>query len=302
MNHLITGADALQQLIGDFKAGKSPDLWRTHDSAWDAFELGMGLITVVAAPPKAGKTALTMQLVCDTLTRNPELTAYVANCEVSPQAMMQRLLARFSGVAVRDIRFARNDAATTKLLEEGAKRLCGCVDRLIFHRGRFALNEIQHACGQHASEHGGKSLFVVDYLQRLRLDSKDAASDRRIELEDTMSALRDMADSGLGIIVVSAVARQKGRGGSNYAGIGLASLRGSSELEYGADSIWLMHTGNDGNGANDAKDKDAAARPPVPDNVLVLECAANRHGDTETIPLVFDKPRMQFHIIKTGQP
>ena len=288
---LITGSEVLKTVLSDYREGRAPELWRTQDSGWDAFECGTGLITIVAAPPKAGKTALVMQQVSDMLLHNKELKAYIANCEVSPEAMMQRLLSRFSNIPVSDIRFARKLKSDEMRIGKAVSQLNLFADRMIFHRGRFALDAIQN---EFAAYGAGCGLFVVDYLQRLRLNSKESASDRRIELEDTMNALRDMADSGLSIVGVSAVARQKGRGGSDYAGIGLASLRGSSELEYGADSIWLLHSGKDA--AENKPDTDNTKPPPS--NLVVLECAANRHGDTAQIPLAFDKQRMTFHIIE----
>ena len=47
-------------------------------------------------------------------------------------------------------------------------------------------------------------------------------------------------DAGAVVLVASAVARQKGKTGSNYRGLNLASFRGSSELEYGCDSAFLL--------------------------------------------------------------
>lgn len=281
---LITGAEALRQVDESYRAGRGPELWRTPDKRWDSFECGPGLIAIIAAGPKAGKTALSMQIVADMLACNPSLKAYIANCELSPYALMMRLLARASGIAASDIRFGRKRGDDVARLEMGLKRLGAIADRLIFYQGPFAVDAIRRTF---ADAGAGGGLLVVDYLQRLRLVSGEAPHDTRIELESVMSAMRGLADAGLGIIGISAVARQKGPGGSDYQGIGLASLRGSSELEYGADSVWLLHGGGD--------ESPAVA---MGEAVICFECAANRHGDTARIPLVLAKSRMAFHTIE----
>lgn len=279
---LISGADALRLVDENFRAGRGPELWRTQDARWDAFECGPGLISIIAAGPKAGKTALSMQIVAEMLACNPSLRAYVANCELSPYALMLRLLSRVSGIAAADIRFGRRRGGDDARLEMGMKRLGAIADRMIFYVGAFAMDAITRTFADAGADGG---LLVIDYLQRLRLVSAEAPKDSRVELESVMGALRGLADAGLGVIGISAVARQKGRGGSDYQGIGLASLRGSSELEYGADSVWLLHSGGD----------DAPAA--MGEAVMMLECAANRHGDTAQIPLSFVKATMNFRII-----
>lgn len=284
-SRLITGADVLSGVIDRYRRGIGPELWRTHNSKLDAFEIGPGLVAVIGAPPKAGKTALSMQIVSDTLMRNPELKAYVCNCEMSPGALMARLLARHSGIPLSDVRFGRHNHGDDARLENGLSRMAMFADRLIFYDGPFALDCITDAFGRHDADAG---LLAIDYLQRLRLNAKDNGDDRRVELENVMTALRGLADAGLGIIAISAVARQRGHSGSDYAGIGLASLRGSSELEYGADSIWLLHTGGP-----DKTDK--GDDTPKPEGLVILECPANRNGDAANIPLIFDKKHMTFH-------
>lgn len=283
---LMTGADILSGVIDKYRRGIGPELWRTGYPRWDAFEIGPGLVAIVAAPPKAGKTALSMGIIADTLIANPGLNGYICNCEVSPAVLMARLLSRYSGIPADDIRFGRRGPGDDARLENGLRRMGAFADRMIFYQGPFTLADIRDTFTR---ADAGAGLLCIDYLQRLRIDSV-GGDDRRVELENVMGALRGLADAGLGVIGISAVSRQKGRGGSDYAGIGLASLRGSSELEYGADSIWLMHTGGP-----DAADKGEAA--PMAEGLLVFECAANRNGDTTSIPLIFDKRHMTFHVM-----
>lgn len=284
---LISGSEALAGVLDNYRAGRGPELWRTGDRRWDSFEIGPGLVAVIGAPPKTGKTALVMQLASDMLKNHRDLKCFIANCENAPSALMMRLLSRESGISASDLRFGIRWRDSLERLELGEQQLSSFADRLVFYTGPFALDALRGAFSEAGA---GPGLLVVDYLQRLRLASGDPPMDSRLELEGTMNAMRGLADAGLGVIGISAVARQRGAKGSDYAGLGLASLRGSSELEYGADSVWLLHSG-----AGEASD---GATSPIAENMLVFECAANRHGDTVSIPLSFNKRLMMFSVIE----
>lgn len=283
---LISGAEALAGVLDNYRAGRGPELWRTGDRRWDSFEIGPGLVAVIGAPPKTGKTALVMQLVSDMLKNHRDLKCFIANCENAPSALMMRLLSRESGISASDLRFGIRWRDSLERLELGEQQLSSFADRLVFYHGPFALDALSATFSDAGA---GSGLLVVDYLQRLRLVSGETPKDKRIEIESVMNAMRGLADSGLGIVGISAVARQRGSKGSDYAGLGLASLRDSSELEYGADSVWLLHTG---------AEKESEGASPIAENMLVFECAANRHGDTVSIPLTFNKRLMSFNPIE----
>jgi len=96
-----------------------------------------------------------------------------------------------------------------------------------------------------------------------------------LKLDDFMSAVRSLAMAGAGVILVSSVSRQKtSNGSSTYAGVNMASFRGSAELEFGADAAYLLHADADG--------------------VATLECVKQRYGRMRNLPLRFDGPRQTF--------
>ena len=67
------------------------------------------------------------------------------------------------------------------------------------------------------------------------------------------------------------------RGRNSYAeGLGLASFRESSELEYGADSAFILSPDGDG--------------------VVTLKHLKDRHGECRDIPLRFDGARQSFTV------
>src|SRR5439155_19166253 len=98
--------------------------------------------------------------------------------------------------------------------------------------------------------------------------------DLRESLDGLMSGLRRLAAAGAAVVAVSSVARQKDdKGRSAYAGLNVASFRGSAELEFGSDSAYLL---------------DAA------DGVAVLRCVKNRYGKPLDVNLKFDGAYQRF--------
>src|SRR5690606_37206953 len=93
--------------------------------------------------------------------------------------------------------------------------------------------------------------------------------------------LRQFADAGVAVIVVSAVGRSKDdKGRSSYAGEGLnlASFRESSELEFGADDAFILHP--------QGCDAD--------DDLMRLKHLKSRHGECRDVLLRFDRKRQSF--------
>ncbi len=121
----------------------------------------------------------------------------------------------------------------------------------------------------------GADLIVIDYVQRF--GSPGSQGDGRVSMNALMGFLREFADAGCGLIVVSSVARQKdSKGGSSYEDLNIASFRESSELEFGADSAFML-----------VADPDDASS-------VTLRCLKNRHGEPVDVALRFDGARQSF--------
>jgi replicative DNA helicase len=94
-----------------------------------------------------------------------------------------------------------------------------------------------------------------------------------------MDYLRQFADNGTAVIVVSAVGRTRdSKGRSSYAGEGLnlASFRESSELEFGADDAFIVTPDGDQGAA------------------VTLRHLKSRYGECRDIGLTFDRRRQRF--------
>ncbi|MCH8829372.1 MAG: hypothetical protein IID45_07315 [Planctomycetes bacterium] len=120
-------------------------------------------------------------------------------------------------------------------------------------------------------------VIVLDYIQRIPPPGEH--SDRRGSVDATMNFLRQFADSGVAVIIVAAVSRQKdARGRSSYAGdaLSLASFRESSELEFGADDAFILS--------------------PIPktDDEVILRNLKARHTELRDIKMKFDRRCQSF--------
>lgn len=274
----ITAADALDSWREDVLTGKAPVLYPLGAGGLGRIEIGPGRVVLVGGLPGGGKTALAMQWVIDALRAVPTLRAVVANVEMSAAVLLDRQLARLSGVPLDAIAKRKLGAEHADRISRGLATLESVADRLAFVAPPFDLGNIAAT----ADDFGG-SLLLLDYVQRIRPPGEHA--DKRGSVDATMDYLRQFADAGCAVLAVSAVARTKDkRGRSSYEGDGLslASFRESSELEYGADTAYVLVPGRD--------DPEA----------VTLRCLKHRHGEPVDVNLRFERRIQSFRPTEPG--
>jgi replicative DNA helicase len=239
-------------------------------------EISPGHVVLLGGAPGAGKTALVMACVVEALRHTGTLRALVANVEMSPAALLDRQLARLSGIEGGVIRHRRFGPEHADRLDAGLATVESFVDRLAFLEPPFNLENVAHAADAH-----GADVVVLDYLQRI-LPPGDVA-DPRLRANAVMGMLRQFAGQGCAVLALSAVGRSRDNvGRSTYAAgsMSLASFRDSGELEYGADDAFLLAPVDD-------------ASP----NVVRLSHLKCRHGAQQTVDLNFDRARQAFTLL-----
>jgi replicative DNA helicase len=217
-----------------------------------------------------------MQCVVEALRHTGTLRALVANVEMSPAALLDRQLARLSGIEAEAIRHRRFTAEHADRLDAGLATVESFADRLAFLEPPFDLANVAHAADAH-----GADVVVLDYLQRI-LPPGDV-TDTRLRVNATMDMLRQFAAAGCAVLALSAVGRSRDNAGrSTYAAsaMSLASFRDSGELEYGADDAFLLAPADE-------------AEP----NVVRLSHLKCRHGAQRTVDLHFDRARQAFTLL-----
>ena len=233
---------------------------------------GPGMVTLIGGAPGAGKSALVEQLGFGVVERNPEARFLIANIELSPKVLLCRQLGRLTaehGLAVNPYNIMKGTTLPSEQerLTEAARRLESTLDRVCIVQQPHRLHAITKEI-----ERFEPTIAAWDYVQRI---TADAEADSRINAGMVMQSARAIADRGVAVIAVSALARQKGASGSSYADAGLASFRESAELEYGADQAVAINTTSDG---------------------PRLDCVKNRYGMTGKYPSAFNGQSLRWKI------
>lgn len=265
-----TASDVFDTWRDDVLTGSTPILYPVGTGQLARIEVGPKLVTLIGGSPGAGKTAFTMQCVVDALRINDSLRALVCNIEMPTDVLLDRQLARLSGVDARDIRYRNLGASHADRLDQGMNTLEHVAERLCFVRPPFDLANVAASADAFDA-----NMIVLDYIQRIPPPGQH--NDRRGSVDATMNYLRQFADAGVAVVVVAAVSRQKdSKGRTSYDSLSLASFRESSELEFGADDAFIL--------VPDAKEPD----------VVTLRHLKARHTEPLDLRMRFDRRRQSF--------
>jgi replicative DNA helicase len=213
-----------------------------------------------------------MQAVVDALRLTPTLRAVVCNVETAPAVLLDRQLARLSGIDLKTIRYRQLGSEHADRIDQALATLEPLAERLAFVRPPFNLENVARTADTFDA-----GLLLLDYCQRIPPPGDHG--DRRGAVDATMDYLRQFADAGVAVLVVSAVGRGKdAKGRSSYAGdaLSLASFRESSELEFGADDAFLL-----------VPEADA-------DDLVTLRHLKARHSEANDLQLHFERRLQRF--------
>lgn len=270
---IVTGADLLGTWLTEVTSGTPPARYAVPPP-FECLDVRPGRMMLFGGPPGGGKTAALLQVGIDLLRGNESAKLLVANVEMTPTLLTERVVSRLSGVPLTAI-------ADRTLTEDQSERLSLAVTALTPAAGRLAFLEapytLEHVAA--AADAFGAGVIVLDYVQRFAVGGK-GADNKREELDTVVATVRGFCDEGAAVLVAAAVARQKSRTGSTYAGLNLASFRGSSELEFGCDAAYVLVA--DGAGA------------------VNFQCEKNRYGPTADIPTRFDPTTQMFTPAPSG--
>ncbi len=176
-----SGADVLDGWRDDVLSGKPPTFYPIGEGELSRLEIGPGLVTLLGGAPGAGKTCFAMQAVVDALRLTPTLRAVVCNIEMPPCALLDRQLARLSGVDLTTIRYRRLTAEHSERIDAGLMTLAEVCDRLAFVRPPFDLANIAAVADEFDA-----GLIVLDYIQRIQPPGEHG--DRRGRCHDEPSS------------------------------------------------------------------------------------------------------------------
>ncbi len=268
--NFVTAADAFESWREDVHTGSPPVFYPIGSGELARIEIGPKLVTLIGGAPGAGKTAFTMQAAVDALRLTSKLRALVCNVEMPATVLLDRQLARLSGIDLGTIRYRRFTAEHADRLDQALNTLETLAERLAFVKPPFNLANVAASADAFRAD-----MIVLDYIQRIPPPGEHG--DRRGSVDATMNYLRQFADAGVAVVVVAAVSRGKdSKGRSTYSGdaLTLASFRESSELEFGADDAFML--------------------VPDKDDTVVLRHLKARHTEAKDVVLQFDRCCQRF--------
>lgn len=243
-----TGLDRLDQLLNGLTPG----------------------LHVLAAGPGMGKTTLCLQWTLHAAQQG--FPVIYVSFENSAANLTLKLICSQSQQSPTRVERGFADMTT---LEAAAQALAPSLPRITFIEGtrRLRLTEVERVAVEAVEQAGrGPALIVFDYLQR-------AAHGLGYEqLRHNVSALaaemRELS-TRLSMPIVAISSQNRAMGDYSRAGRpALDSLKESGDLEYGADTVMILHS----------RDSAAAAHEVRP---LELSILKNRFGPLGAVPLIF---------------
>lgn len=193
-----------------------------------------GELTVLAASPGAGKSALALQ-VADALTRSGR-TVRMHSLEDPIEDMMERILAQRSHVPHESIRRG-------SLTKKDADELDFVVDNSLVAAERFQIDvrtgisaEQIKAGAQLAKARGDLDLVIVDSLGLLR--RPQGFESERHRLSQMTRVFHDLAmECGIPVLLIHHLSRAPINDGRAPR---MTDLRDSGEIEQWAYAVWLL--------------------------------------------------------------
>ncbi|HQU46292.1 MAG TPA: DnaB-like helicase C-terminal domain-containing protein [Pirellulales bacterium] len=157
-----TAGDAFDGWRDDVLTGSPPVLYPIGTGDLARIEIGPGLETLFGGAPGAGKSAFVMQAVTDGLRLTPTLRALACSIEMPPRVLLDRQLARLSGIDLTSIRYRRFDASHPDRLDQAMYTLEAIGERLAFVRPPFDLSNVAASADAFHAD-----LIVLDCIQRI---------------------------------------------------------------------------------------------------------------------------------------
>lgn len=275
----------LPGLLDDVLTGEPPPEYHFDAKPWGTLALRPKEITCIGGPSNCGKTSLNLKMTTGALLMNPKLRAVYACVEMDERILMERTLARLSGVFLGKILKRDRDAFFKDRIEAARPQLESLADRLMFVRRPFTMVDVRAACEEFQPD-----LVVLDYLQRIPADER--LLETRQQVTQTMTQVRLLADQGPAVLLIAALSRQASGQSQSRAKAtddnvnDLAAFRDSSDIEYSIDDGYVL-----------TKDRDnvvSAIDEEYKPKKLVLRHVKSRNSLTMHVPLLFDGRVQEF--------
>lgn len=242
-----------------------------------------GDVTVLAARPGQGKTALLVNLILNIATN--DIPAGVFSAEQPAIQLGVRALALRANIDSQRIRTGRLEDSEFQRLNDAAND-GAAMPIVIDDRGALSIADVERIARRWKRD-GRIGVLLVDYLQRVEASRADRRAPKHERVGEVARSLKNVArELDIPVVVLAQVSREAGSrpGGQPQ----LCDLSDSSEIEKEADQIISLHQPHD----YDAKQ---------PAGVAKLSILKNRHGPVGQITVAWNAPTVRFADYAHGQ-
>lgn len=238
--------------------------------------LPLGQMTVLAAAPGIGKSALALQLAIDCLRANPDMTATWCLGEMTRAALAARAITNYGGerhgLTLQNV-IAKEEPSTrvaVDLANEMGLRLKIVEAPLIIDRIARAV------------EKDNPTLLFVDYLQLVRATRH--FPDKTGEINEVLVRLREITTAkNIATILVTNIAK----GCDQNTEIGNIG-KGSNQIDYDCDNFLFGHR-------EGSRDADGSLK-------IIWRCKKLRQGQMNDVELWFHGRFQRFEDANQAQP
>lgn len=260
-------AESVREIAADLETHRKPGVMTgiyTFDTSIGS--LMCGELTLLAARPSVGKTALGLQIAEHVATKGKRVL--VASLEMRDRELVDRMLAKHSGVNGRRIRSRTIDAGDLSRLR-GASGAMADMQLQVWSPPRATASQIR-AVAKLEQSRGGLDFVVVDYVGLIR--SGRQVKDARERVSDAGAAMKSLAkELDVPVLCLAQLNRE-----AETQTPGLQNLAESGTLEADADMVIFLHKQHR---------EDATAEMIV---------AKNRNGEIGSVELNWHRESTQF--------
>lgn len=263
--------ETLSDAIAEYLEHESTPKIETAFSPLDRITGGglpVGGLTVFAAPPSVGKSALALQATLGAMSRDESLRVVWAMGEMTKEAFARRAICHWS--TTRSGR--RVTMFTAEARDEDARGTAMGLAEVMGRRMTIVPPPLAIGRIEDAVVEVGARLLVIDYIQLCEME----AADRRAEIDGIVKRVRRLSlEHNVSVLAISNVAKSVA-GDTRIGAIG----KESSELDFASD-LFLLGI------ADEDRDQDG-------NRMVRWACKKNRHGPCEDIVARFDGAMQTF--------
>ena len=227
-----------------------------------------GELTILAARPSMGKTALSLNIALHAALREKKKVAYFS-VEMGKEQMMIRMLASSAKIRLSDLRIGKiDDQAWPRLINTAA----ALSETALFIDDTSGISpfEIRAKARRMKAKHG-LDMIMIDYLQLMSMKGRMESRER--EVSEISKLLKSIAKE-LQVPVVALAQLNRGVEGRADRRPMLSDLRESGSIEQDADVIMMIYR-------QDYYDRDNQENKGVAEIII----AKQRNGPTDTVKL-----------------